>query len=341
MRALCKISNDPKAVQLMDVEVPQPVGNQILIKVLYAGVGEIDLDIYQGLENCKKLPVVMGREFCGEVIELGKEAKGFQIGDKVSFYGHMETCGVCDNCTNNTGSQRHICKFQKRLGIDYDGGFAEYFVGANDLAAKLPNGCASDEGVLLEPAARMCQALLIRGQMQAMDRVGIIGAGPYGILAAQIARACGAMDVYVFGSAREEERLAICQELGLKTFIMEDTENVKRFQKNLDIAVETTGKAEPTQFAINLLNKFRKLIVTKIPHEEKTDIPWNVLVRSSIRVVSSIGADADAWYLATKHYEAGKLQFKPLISDIAAIEDHESVFERVAGAKELEILFKF
>ena len=132
MKAICKTKPGPGA-EYIDKDIPQIKSDELLIKIHSTSICGSDLPIYFGdALAARKMepPYVFGHEMCGEVVEIGDKAKGFEKGDFVSVESHI-FCGMCYQCRND---QRHVCSNLKILGIDTEGGFAEY--------AAIPARCA-------------------------------------------------------------------------------------------------------------------------------------------------------------------------------------------------------
>jgi len=198
MYALVKEEAD-KGLNLKDVPIPEPKDNEILLKVRAASICGTDVHIFDWDESIRgwmNPPVIIGHEFTGEVLEVGKGAKRLRPGDLVSIESRIP-CGMCYQC--NTG-RKHLCSNLKIIGIHTDGGFAEY--------AAVPEGSTwrIDKTLPLETACMMdAVGLAVHA---ALDEdvcgytVAVFGSGPTGILAGSAAKAGGAKRVITVGATQ-------------------------------------------------------------------------------------------------------------------------------------------
>ena len=126
MKALSKL-RPQKGLWMTDVEVPVAGPNDLLIKIRKTAICGTDMHIYGWDEWSQKtipVPMVVGHEYVGEVVEVGQEVNGFELGDRVSGEGHI-TCGHCRNCR---AGRRHLCRNTIGVGVNRQGAFAEYLV---------------------------------------------------------------------------------------------------------------------------------------------------------------------------------------------------------------------
>ena len=136
MKALAKLKPEP-GIWMTDVPVPEVGHNDVLIKIHRTAICGTDIHIYQWDEWSQKtvpVPLVTGHEYSGEIVELGQEVRGFQIGDRVSGEGHI-TCGHCRNCR---AGRRHLCRNTVGVGVNRAGAFAEYYYSEMDELADTP-----------------------------------------------------------------------------------------------------------------------------------------------------------------------------------------------------------
>jgi len=149
MKALVK-SKPERGIWLEDADVPKPGHNDVLVKVGRTAICGTDIHIYQWddwANNNIPVPLTVGHEFSGEVVECGSEVKGFKIGDRVSAEGHI-TCGVCRNCR---AGRRHLCINTVGVGVNRPGAFAEFISVPAFNVFKLPDVISDDMASILDP----------------------------------------------------------------------------------------------------------------------------------------------------------------------------------------------
>jgi L-iditol 2-dehydrogenase len=185
--------DDAYKVVVKDVEKPEIAPNEVLIKVVVAGICGSDIHTYKGLHPFRKPPVIIGHEVAGEVVQVGDAVVKFQVGDRVTVEPQTG-CGTCEYClTGNT----NYCGTRGAPGIGkWYGAMAEYFAAPEQTVFKLPDSMSYDVGVLVEPFAVGVHAVRKAG-IQVGDKVAVLGAGPIGLLAMAAVKAAGATTIFV------------------------------------------------------------------------------------------------------------------------------------------------
>jgi len=195
----------PNHVEFREVERPKPGPGEALLKVAYGGICGTDVSMYVGKHPRAKPPLVMCHEFVGTIVEA--DGGAFPEGTPVVI-NPLLSCGVCYPCTRGIP---HLCEKLGLLGIDRDGGFAEYVVVPLHTIRPLPPSLPLVEAALIEPLAVACHAVRA-SNLRVGDVTAVLGAGPIGIMTAQVARLAGARRVFL--SEVAPKRLAIARQLG-------------------------------------------------------------------------------------------------------------------------------
>src|SRR5512137_1331611 len=193
MKALVKAKAEP-GIWMEEIPEPKVGPNDVLIKVGKTAICGTDMHIYlwdQWAQKTIPVPMAVGHEYVGEIVELGSEVHGFKVGDRVSGEGHI-TCGYCRNCR---AGRRHLCRNTVGVGVNRPGCFAEYMALPASNVFKLPDAITDEIASILDPLGNATHTAL------SFDLVGedvlITGAGPIGIMAVAIARHVGARHVVV------------------------------------------------------------------------------------------------------------------------------------------------
>ncbi len=195
----------PERVEFREVERPVVCSGEALVKVAYAGICGTDLSMYVGRHPRAKPPLIMCHEFVGTIVRADGDA--FPAGTPIVI-NPLLSCGVCYPCTNGIP---HLCQRLGLLGIDRDGGFAEYALVPLHTVRPLPPSLPLAKAALIEPLAVACHAVRA-SNLRVGDVTAVLGAGPIGIMTAQVARLAGARRVFV--SEIAPKRLSIAIELG-------------------------------------------------------------------------------------------------------------------------------
>jgi threonine 3-dehydrogenase len=188
MKALVKRKAEP-GIWMEDVPTPSIGPNDLLLRVHYASICGTDLHIVSWdawAQRTIKVPLVIGHEFEGTIVEIGSEVSGFTVGQRVAVEGHV-TCGHCRNCR---AGRRHLCRNTKGIGVDRPGAFAEFVAVPASNAYVLPPGMPDEIGSCLDPLGNAVHSAL--SFELAGEDVLITGAGPIGVMAAAVSKMVGA-----------------------------------------------------------------------------------------------------------------------------------------------------
>src|SRR5512146_2821469 len=193
MRALAKLQRAP-GLTMTKVKKPDVGHNDVLIKIRKTAICGTDVHIWKWDEwAARTIPVPMhvGHEYVGEIVAVGQEVRGFEIGDRVSGEGHV-TCGFCRNCR---AGRRHLCRNTVGVGVNREGAFADYLAIPAFNAFKIPDDIPDDLAAIFDPFGNATHTALTFNLVG--EDVLITGAGPIGCMAAAIARHVGARHVVV------------------------------------------------------------------------------------------------------------------------------------------------
>ena len=214
MKAAYK-GNRSKGIEVKEVPIPKISSNEVLVKVKKAAICGTDIHLYNWSNWCEnvkaKNPMIIGHEFCGEVIEVGSNVTLVKVGDLIAGETHIP-CGKCKLC--RTGKQ-HICQNMKILGVHTDGAFAEYIKIPEICAWKIPADTPPEIGAIYEPFGIAVHALL-KDKVTNRSTV-IIGCGPIGLFAVNVASISQASKVFAVDI--NEYRLGIAKKMGINVKI--------------------------------------------------------------------------------------------------------------------------
>ena len=313
MKALVKRKSEP-GLWLEDVPEPQLDANDVLIQVDRTGICGTDLHIYKWDAWAQKtipVPMVVGHEFVGEIVQVGANVKDFFPGQVVSGEGHV----VCGHCRNCLAGRRHLCADTKGIGVNRPGAFAEYLALPMTNVWVHSNGINRDIASIFDPFGNAVHTALSFPVLG--EDVLITGAGPIGIMAAAIVRHAGAR--YVVITDVNEYRLDLARRMGVTVAVNPRRENLKDVQKKLgmhegfDVGLEMSGNASAFQDMLANMSHGAKIAMLGIPEKEMA-IDWNTVVFSMLTIKGIYGREMyETWYKMTVMLQSG-LNIDPVIT---------------------------
>src|SRR5438067_6579471 len=244
MKALTKLEAGP-GLTLTRVKKPEVGHNDVMIRIRKTAICGTDIHIWNWDDwAAKTIPVPMhvGHEYVGEIVEMGQEVRGFKIGDRVSGEGHI-TCGFCRNCR---AGRRHLCRNTVGVGVNREGAFAEYLVIPAFNAFKIPDDISDDLASIFDPFGNATHTALTFNLVG--EDVLITGAGPIGVMAAAIAKHVGARHVVV--TDVNEYRLGLALRMGATRAINIQKTTLPEVMKELgmtegfDVGMEMSGNGD-------------------------------------------------------------------------------------------------
>jgi threonine 3-dehydrogenase len=313
MKALVKRKAEP-GLWLEDVPKPEISLNDVLIRVERTGICGTDLHIWNWDAWAQKtipVPMVVGHEFVGEIVEVGSNVKDFFPGQIVSGEGHV-VCGRCRNCL---AGRRHLCPDTKGVGVNRPGAFAEYLALPMSNVWLLANGISHDIAAIFDPFGNAVHTALSFPVLG--EDVLVTGAGPIGIMAAAVARHAGARCVVI--TDVNEYRLDLARKMGVTLAVNSRERNLKDVQKELgmsegfDVGLEMSGNASAFRDMLANMCHGGKIAMLGIPEKEMS-IDWNTIIFSMLTVKGIYGREMyETWYKMTAMLQSG-LDINPVIT---------------------------
>ncbi len=318
----------PDNIVYGDVDIPKRNPGYAKIKLIYCGICGGDMGIYAGKHPRAKPPLIPGHEFLGIIEETDGE-KGFKKGDRVIPFPLM-SCGSCVSCRNGIP---HICQTLRLLGIDADGGMAEYAVVDESVLVKVPEELSNEQAALIEPLAVAVRAVHQSGY-SFLDTAVVMGAGPIGILTAIALKMAGASLIIVSDIAAK--KLEICRELGFETVNIEiaDLEKyvVERTNNDgADIVFECSGTGSATFQATRLAKMEGTVCMTGI-HKKPDAFNLPEFSFKEQRLVATRCYTREEFNRAAVFAVQIKDKMSKLVSHIVPMKDGAEAFRLVSGS---------
>ena len=340
MLALIKTAKGEGNMSLQEKPIPKINDDEVLIKVAYSGICGTDIHILHD-QFAYYPPVIIGHEFSGEVVEIGKNVTLYNKGDLVVGEPHNKACGKCYLCRNG-----HIqnCVDKRSIGWGIDGSFTTYLAMPEKLLHKIPNGVSLKEAAMAEPAAIVAHQLLERARITPGDNVVIMGVGPIALLAAQMAKIAGAGKIYLCGCTSDiSYRLKIADKLNCyDKFINVQEENAveiitKETGIGADVVVEASGAGSAITSAIKVLKKRGLLCAIGMTAREKVEVPWNEAMMKVLDVQFNMSSSYNGWNIALTLLQTKKLSVEPMIS-VRPLTEWEEAFNELQQGSAMKVL---
>lgn len=326
MKALVKEQADV-GLWLRDVPEPEVGINDVLIKVKRTAICGTDMHIYNWDEWAQKtipVPMVVGHEFVGEIIDVGSNVIDFHAGQIVSGEGHV-VCGRCRNCM---AGRRHLCAHTSGIGVNRPGAFAEYVALPMSNVWEHRPGIDLDVASLFDPLGNAVHTAL-QWDLLGED-VLITGAGPIGAMAAAVCRHAGARHVVITDVI--PERLELAKKLGATRGVDVRTENLKEVQAELgmsegfDIGLEMSGNSMAFNDLIENMCHGGKVSILGIP-AQGADINWETVIFNMLTLKGIYGREMyETWYKMSVMIENG-LDISPVITHRLPFADFQQGFD--------------
>jgi L-iditol 2-dehydrogenase len=338
MDAVRKPAPDAHHLVLQSIPVPEPAPGQARIRVTGAGICGTDQHILDG-DYSSRPPVTLGHEVAGRVDAVGPGVDDGWIGALVAPETAFSTCGTCPYCR---GGRPMLCAERVSIGSGTDGGFAAAMVVPARLLHRLPDWLDDRAAALMEPLACVCNSVLDPGRVQPGEHVLVSGAGPVGLLAAQVARAAGGI-VTVTGTGIDGERLALATRLGFATRNVEDAADAAALvevgrDRSLDVVLECAGAGPAVASALRWLRPGGRLVQMGLLGG-LVSVPFGEIVTRELTVTAGFGSSPASWRRAVRLVEERVMDLEPLISHAYPLREHEGAFDRFARRDGLKIIF--
>jgi len=325
VKALVKAQAE-EGLWLQDVPTPEVGRNDVLIRILKTSICGTDVHIWNWdawAQKTIRVPTVIGHEFVGIVEDFGDNVTDFKPGDLVSGEGHV-VCGRCRNCL---AGRRHLCPNTVGIGVNRDGAFAEF------LSIPVTNVWPADPNIPLEVLSAFDPLGNATHTALSFDVMGedvlITGAGPIGLMAAAIARHCGARHVVI--TDINPYRLALAGRMGVTVALdarrdsLRDTQKKLGMKEGFDVGMEMSGSPEAFRDMIaNMCHGGKIALLGILP---PAAIDWPTVIWNSLTIKGIYGREMyETWYKMTMMIQCG-LDITPVITHRFGYTDFEKGFE--------------
>ncbi len=334
MRAVMKTRPGP-GLELAEVDVPQIGPRDVLIKVRAASICGTDLHIYNWdpwAQSRIKPPLIIGHEFCGDVVAVGEEVHNVKVGDYVSAESHI-VCGTCAYCRTGRG---HLCPNTQIIGVDRDGAWAEYVAIPAENAWPNPPTVPPHIATLEENfgnAVHTAFAVDLRAK-----KVLVTGCGPVGVMAIAVARAIGARAIYATDIS--DYRLDLARKMGADVTINARREDVVARVMELtegegvDAWLEMSGAPSAIEQGFQVLKPGGEVAMLGLPPEPMSFDLNNWVIFKGATIHGIIGRRLwETWFQMRGLLRSGAVNLETIVTHKFPLEEFEKALETMASGE--------
>lgn len=334
MQALAKLKAEP-GLWVTEQNVPEIGPHDVLIRIKKTAICGTDLHIYKWDAWAQKtipVPLTVGHEYMGEIVDVGAEVKSFRVGDRVSGEGHI-TCGHCRNCR---AGRRHLCRNTTVVGVERPGAFAEYLALPSFNAFKVPDTISDDLLAIFDPfgnAVHMALSFDLAG-----EDVLITGAGPIGIMAAAVCRHVGARKIVITDISPYRLKLAeqfditdavdmsACDTSEAAADKLKQVMSRHHMVEGFDVGLESAGHPQAINALIDVMNTGGRIACLGLPGR-RVDVDWDKMIFHGLFLKGIFGREMfETWYKMVALLESG-LDISPVITHHFPYQDYQQAFD--------------
>lgn len=315
--------------------------HQVKVKNMACGVCGTDVHIYHGEKGSAAVtpPVVLGHEYAGIVVEVGEAVTNVKVGDHVTMDPNMY-CGICRPCRMG---RKQNCEHLYALGVNTNGGFAEYSVCPDTQCYLLDPSLSFDVGAMTEPLACAIHGVDKVG-VRSGDVVLVIGGGAIGLMMVQLAKLAGAAKVVL------SEPIAVRREIGLSVgadFAIDPTSSDlnQEFQAftgldGADVVIECVGRPIAAKQAIAAAGLTGKVLLFSVPAPDATiELPLFDVYKKELTIVGSM-INPDTHERAVALLNSGRMQMEPLITHRFPLAQLEDAIRCQMGTESVKVIVR-
>ena len=303
-----------KTFAVTDLPTPHAGPGELVLRNQVCGVCGTDVHIYHGEPGSADVnpPVVLGHEYSGEVVEVGKGVTGFAVGDHVTVDPNIY-CGHCAYCQNG---KKQLCPSMEAIGVTRDGGFAQYSRIPASQAFKLEPTVPWEAAAMAEPLACCLHGIDLAG-IQVGDKVCVVGGGAIGLLMVQLAKLSGASQIVL--SEPNEKRRQVGLQLGANAALDPTRPDAQEaFAQVLDgganVVIECVGNVPAVKSAFQFAGKGATVLLFSVPKVDATfDLPLFDVYKKELTIKGSF-VNPDTHARAVALINSGKVDFDPIIT---------------------------
>ncbi|MGO1492646.1 MAG: zinc-binding dehydrogenase [Ruoffia tabacinasalis] len=342
MKAVVKTAPGFDQMELLDLEVPKAYDDKVVIKVEFTGICGSDIHTFKGEYKNPKTPVVLGHEFSGVISEVGPDVTKYKVGDRVVSETTFETCGECRYCKER---DYNLCSNRKGIGTQVNGSMTDYVLAREESLHLIPDNVSFEAAAFSEPLACTTHAVMEKTEINDGDVVLVIGPGPIGLLAAQVAKAEGAT-VILSGITQDKDRLEFAKKLGIEHTVDSQSEDLEEFVLKLtdgygaDKVIDASGAVPAVNQGLKLTAKKGDFVQLGLFAKDVVDIDTNSIIQREINYIGSRSQKPTSWDKALTLLAEEKVDTETMITKVYPVSEWRDAFEAVMGGEEIKVMIQ-
>ena len=304
--------------EIQEIETPKPSSNKVLIKINASGLCYTDVHVTEGVIPFPlHLPLILGHEPAGEIVEVGEGVTTRKKGDRVGVPFLQKTCGRCEWCQRG---KRLFCQQQQGTGVTLHGGHAEYMLAYEDGTMLLPNEISYEQAAPIFCAGYTVYSGLRHADPKPHEKIAVVGIGGLGHLGIQYAKACGFETIAVTHSKDKEE---LCYKMGADLVV----KNAEELQKSggADVILATSNSNQATSEAISGLRPDGRVMIIGVD-SKPIQVPSSILFNRA-RIMGSQQNSREYLYEALDYVAKGKVK---VIMETFSLDEIDKAYDKVA-----------
>jgi L-iditol 2-dehydrogenase len=339
MKALVKYASGEGNVELLEVDEPRCGEDQVKLEIAFCGICGTDIHVlHDTFRNYP--PVILGHEFSGTVVEVGRSVTNATVGERVAGLGATAvTCGHCEYCRSGYFI---FCANRRGMGHGVDGAFTRYVVMRPDQLYRIPENFSLEEAALSEPFAAVVQAVTEIAKVRSGETALVSGPGPMGLLCLKLLVAEGVKTI-VAGASADKERLSAALRIGAAAVINVGQQNLNEEIREytggvgVDVAFECAGHPSSVRGSLESLRPMGRYTQVAICGQD-IQFPIDQIFYKQLTVSGSVCYTARTWERMMKIYEEGRVRLNDLISTRLPLSEWQTAFRLCDEKKAIKVL---
>ena len=339
MKALVKYASGEGNVELLEVDEPRCGEDQVKLEIAFCGICGTDIHVlHDTFRNYP--PVILGHEFSGTVVEVGRKVTNATVGERVAGLGATAvTCGQCEYCRSGYFI---FCANRRGMGHGVDGAFTRYVVMRPDQLYRIPQNFSLDEAAMSEPFAAVVQAVTEIARVRTGETALVSGPGPMGLLCLKLLVAEGIKTI-VAGAGADQERLSAALRIGATAVINVAQQNLNEAMREhtggvgVDVAFECAGHPGSVRGCLESLRPMGRYTQVAICGQD-IQFPIDLIFYKQLTMSGSVCYTARTWERMMKIYAEGRVRLNDLISTRLPLSEWQTAFRLCDEKKAIKVL---